>query len=141
MRRLALEHFAAADRADEFSVAHRHFTAHCDQVRPAFDFPAFERAVIDIHLLRLRRDLSAIFRIVDDEVSVRADLDRAFARKQSEGLRRVCARDVDEGMQVELPGLYTMRVEQVHSIFDRRNSVWDLCEIIAAPWFLGFEIE
>src|SRR6059036_3656479 len=106
MGRLALQHFAAADRPNEFPIAHGYFAAHRNQVRAPLDFPAFERAVIDVHLLGRRRDLSAILRIVNDQVRIRTDLDRAFAREEPESLRRIRTRDVDERMEVELPSLY-----------------------------------
>ena len=141
MSRLALEHLSAADRSYKVPVTDRDFAAHRHQVGPSFDFPAFKGAVIDIHQLRLRGNLSSILRIVDDQISVRADLDRAFAREQAKGLRRVRARDVDEGVQIEFPTLHSVGVEQVYPVFEGRNSVWDLGEIVAAHWFLAFEIE
>src|SRR4051794_5284176 len=102
MNGLALQHSAATDRADERAIAHCDFAAHSDSLRPSFKFPALECAVIDVHRLRLCRDGTAIFRVVDDEISIRTDLDRAFARKQSEDLCRICARDVNKGMEVKL---------------------------------------
>ena len=62
MRRLSLQELAVAQLADEFAVANLHFAANGDRGRPAFELPAFERAVIDVHLLRLRGNLAAILR-------------------------------------------------------------------------------
>ena len=83
--------------ADKFSVAHRDFTAHGDDASAGLRIsPTFERAVIDVHQLRLRGNLSAILRIVDDQVRIGAELNRTLAREQSESLRRLRARDIDE---------------------------------------------
>src|ERR1017187_6199728 len=57
MARLALEKFPVAVFADEFPIAHGNLSAHGDDARPAFDFPAFKRAVIQIHVLRLHGNL------------------------------------------------------------------------------------
>src|SRR5436305_96941 len=131
MNGLALQHSAASDRADERAIAHCDFAAHSDSLRPSFKFPALERAVIDVHRLRLCRDGTAIFRVVDDEISIRADLDCAFARKQSKHLRRVRAGYVNKGMQIELAGLDSMREEEFDALFQRRNAVRNFREIIA----------
>ena len=95
MRRLALEEFSAAEFADKFPSRAAIFAANGHDVRPAFDLHSFEGIVIEIHLVRLRRDLSAIIRIVNHEVGVAADLNRAFAREQTEkfgGLRARASR-------------------------------------------------
>ena len=70
MTRLALEEFSVAVFANEFSIAHGDLPAHGDVARTAFEFPAFKRAVIEIHVLRLHGDFAAIIRIEHDEVGV-----------------------------------------------------------------------
>ena len=52
----------------EFAVAHGDFPAHGDMTRAAFEFPALESAVIQIHVLRLHGDLAAIVRDIDFDV-------------------------------------------------------------------------
>src|SRR5205085_7861245 len=108
VRRVALEHPAAADRGEKLPITYRDFAANRDQARAPLDLPAFEGAVIHVHHLRLRRNGPAIFGIVDDEIGIRADLDGAFAREQTERLRRVRARDIHERVQIELSGFDPM---------------------------------
>src|ERR1035441_1257722 len=62
MARLALEEFSVAVFADEFTIAHGDLPAHGDNARAAFDFPAFKRAVIEVHVLRLHGNFAAIIR-------------------------------------------------------------------------------
>src|SRR6185312_1223797 len=102
MTRLTLQKFSATEFANEFSVAHGDFATNGDRTRAAFEFPAFEGAVIDIHVLRLHRNFAAIFGIEHDEVGIGTGLDGAFAWKEVEGFRDLCARDVHKGVQVDL---------------------------------------
>ena len=96
MRRVALHQFTAADFADEFAVLRRDFASHGDDVRTAFNGPTFKRAVVEVHQLRLPRDLAAIVGVVHDEVGVAADGDGAFAREQAEQFRGLRAAAIDE---------------------------------------------
>ena len=73
---LAFQKLTAADRAHEFAVTDLNFASDRNHGRTAFDFPAFKCAVVDIHLLRFRGDQAGVFRIIDHQVSVAADLDR-----------------------------------------------------------------
>src|ERR1017187_2198556 len=79
-----LQEFAAAECASELAVARGDLAAHGHDARAALDRPAFERAVVDGHVLRLHGDFSAIVRIEDHEVGVGAGLDRALAREEIE---------------------------------------------------------
>ena len=80
MTRLALEEFPVAVFADKFAIAHGDLPAHGDVARTAFQFPAFKRAVVEIHVLCLHGDFAAIVWVEHHEVGVRTGLDRAFAR-------------------------------------------------------------
>ncbi len=73
--------------ANEFTVAHLHFPANGNGRRPPFDFPVFERTIVDIHQLGLVRNLPAVVGIVHYQVGVASQRDSAFARKQPEKLR------------------------------------------------------
>jgi hypothetical protein len=117
MRRVAFDEFAATDFADEFAVLRRDFASHGNHTRPAFDFPTFKRAVVEVHQLRLLRDLAAIVGIVDHEVRVAADGDLAFAREQAEKFRRLRAAAIDEGIEVEPALAHAVGVEQVDAFF------------------------
>src|ERR1017187_633494 len=141
MTRLALEEFPVAVFADEFSIAHSHLTAHRYHARAALDFPAFKRAVIEIHVLRFHGNFAAIVRVIDHEVGIRAGLDRAFAREKIKRLRNLRAGGVHERVQVNLPRLHAVGVEQVDAFFERRNPIGNLGEIIFAHRLLRLEIE
>ena len=92
------------------------------RLRPAFDVPAFERAVVDRHLLRLRRNLAAIGGVVHHEVGVAADGDRALARVQAEQPGRLRAGGVDERVQVD-PARGTRRACRAGSRGPRRDGM------------------
>ncbi len=53
MTRLALKEFPVAKLADEFTITHGYLPAHGDDAGAAFDFPAFKRAVVHVHVLGL----------------------------------------------------------------------------------------
>ena len=118
MTRLALEEFPVAMLADEFAAAHGNLAAHGDDARAAFEFPAFKRAVIQVHALRLHGDFAAIVRVIHDEVGVGAGLDCAFAREEIERLRDLRAGDIHEGVQINLARLHAVGVEQVDAFFE-----------------------
>src|SRR5215475_14336183 len=101
MRWLALQELAVAKLADELTVADLDFAADGNFGRPAFEFPAFERAVVDVHLLSLGRDFAAIVGVVDDKIGVVAERDRAFAGEEAEEFCRLRAAGVDEGVDVD----------------------------------------
>src|SRR4051812_12311669 len=103
MTRLALEEFATAEFADEFAIASGDLAADSDHAWSAFDVPAFERAVVHVHVLGLHGNFAAIIGIKHDEVGIGAGLDRAFAGEQVKGLRDLRAGDVYKGVQVNLP--------------------------------------
>jgi iron complex outermembrane receptor protein len=56
--------------------------------------------------------------LYNDEIGIRTDLDRAFAREQAEDFRGVRARNIHECVKIELPGLYTVGEEQIHPLFE-----------------------
>ena len=116
-------------------------SADGDDARPAFELPAFERAVVDVHLLRLLADLAAVFGIVDDQIGVAAQGDRALAREQAEELGGLRAAGVDERVQVDAAALDAVGVDEIHAIFDAGNAVGDLGEIVAAHFLLAVEVE
>ena len=86
MGRLPGEEIVVPELADGFAVAGLDAAADGDDAWPAFDLPAFERAIVDGHLLRLLRNLAAVIGVVDDEVGIGAERDRAFAREEAEDL-------------------------------------------------------
>src|ERR1043165_7751468 len=113
MARGPFEELPATERASEFPIASRDLAADGNDARPAF-----ESTVIDGHVLVLYRDLAAVARIENDEVGVGARLDRAFLREEIEELRHLRARDIDEGVKVELPLFYAITVQQVDPLLE-----------------------
>src|SRR5204863_4307859 len=63
--------------AGELPIANDHRTALEDDVRAALDLAALVDRVVDVHVMRLRADRVLRVRVVDHEVGVRADRDRA----------------------------------------------------------------
>src|SRR3954471_8109839 len=118
MIRRAFEELAAADGADEFAVADGDLAADGDDSGAAFDGPAFEAAVVDVHHLRGGGDFSAVGGVVDDEVRIGARLDGAFFREETEELRGLRAGNVDEGVEIEATGFNAVGVEEVYAILE-----------------------
>src|SRR5262249_12387442 len=98
VRGFALEHLPVLVVADEFAVAHLNLAADRDSGGFAFDWPAFKSAVVDIHLLRFRRDVAAVGGIVNHQVGVAAELDCSLAREEAEDFRGLRAGGIDEAM-------------------------------------------
>src|SRR5438132_9320828 len=109
MRWLAFQELAAAEFADEFAVTRRNFAADGDNVRPSLNLESFERIVVQVHLVRLGGNFSAIIRIVNDKVGVAADFDRAFARKQTKKFRGLRAGAVNKPLDVDPVSLHAVR--------------------------------
>src|SRR5258705_12703784 len=140
MRWLALQELSVAQLADELSVAHLHFAADSNRSRSAFKVPTFEGAVVDVHLLRLGRDLASVIGIIDHEIGIASQCDGALAREEAEQLCGLRATGVDESVQIDSPALDPVRVHQIHAIFDAGDPVWNFGEIAAAHFLLAFEI-
>jgi len=60
VRRSAAEKLPVPERSDEFTVARLDFATYRHHTRSAHDFPTLESAVVDVHLLGLGRDGTAI---------------------------------------------------------------------------------
>src|SRR5580765_1553960 len=101
MTRLTVQESSVTELAHEFAVARCNFPAHGDDAGATFDFPAFKRAVVHVHVLRLGGDSASIVWIEDDEVRIGARLDCAFARKEVERFGYLGAGGVDEGVQIK----------------------------------------
>src|ERR1039457_3860480 len=115
----ALEELAAAGLTDELPVTDCNLAAEGDHARAAFDRQALEGIVIHVHGLGLDRERAAIGWVKDDQVSVAAGLNSAFAREKAEQLRRLRAGDLDEAVQVEPAAVDTIGVEALHAVFQR----------------------
>src|SRR4051812_5507134 len=123
MTRRALQKLPASDLAAELTVTGRDLAAHGHDARAALERPAFERTIVDVHVLRLRGNLSAIIRVEYHEVGIGPRLNRTFARKKIEQLRDLRARDLHERVQIDFPSLHAVRVEEIHALLQRGNAV------------------
>ena len=80
-------------------------------------------------------------RVVDDEVRVRADGDRALARVHPEQLRRRRRDDLDPALRRDPAADDAAVVEQVDPILDAGQAVGDLAEVAPAELLLAVEVE
>src|SRR4029077_10706001 len=76
-----------------------------------------------------------------DQICVTSELDRTFAREEVENLRRVGAGDLDERVQVESAGFDAVSIEKIDPILQRRNTVRNFGEVIAAHHLLTCKIK
>src|SRR5687767_6259517 len=120
---LAFQELAAPELARELAIADGDFAADRDNAGAALELPSFECAVVDIHVLRLRRNRSTIIWIENHEIGVRTRLDRAFPRKQIEQLGDLRARHIDKRVEVDFTRLHAVGVEQIDAFFERGDAV------------------
>ena len=127
--------------ADKLPVPDHDLSPESNNVWASFDFESFKRIVIQVHLVSPGGNLSAIIGIVNDEVRIASPLDGSLLRKEAKKFRRVRASRSDELVQVEARTFDSMSEEQIDSIFERRDAVWDLGKVIAAHDLLSREIK
>jgi hypothetical protein len=137
----ARKEFSAVNVADKPPVPDRDLSSDSNNVGASFDLESFKRIVIQVHLVSPGGNLSAIMGIVNDEVRIAAPLDGSLSREEAKEFRRVRASRSDELVQVEAPAFDSMSEEQIDSIFERRDAVWDLGKVIAAHDLLGGKVE
>ena len=80
-------------------------------------------------------------RVVDDEVGVRADRDRALPRVHPEQLRRRRRDDLDPALLRDPAADDAAVVEQVDPVLDAGQAVRDLPEVAPAELLLAVEVE
>lgn len=114
---LSRQKLAAAGRADELAVARLDFAADGNHRRPPFDLPAFEAAIVDVHLLGGRRDFARIVWVKNDEVCIAADGDCAFFGIEPKKLGGLSTSAINKRVQIDFSGCDSMRVQQVDTIF------------------------
>src|SRR6476660_1518961 len=94
----ALHELAGALPPGELAVPDDDRAARQDDVGPALDRAALVARVVDVHVVGLRADHAGRVRVVDDEIGVRADRDRALLRIHPEELRRRRRDDLDPAL-------------------------------------------
>ena len=116
--------------------------ARQDDVTGALDGPALVARVVDVHVVGRRRDRPLAGRVVDDEVGVRADRDRALAAGTS---RTSCAGAVEmistQRSRRDPAADDAAVVEQVDPVLDAGQAVGDLAEVAPAELLLAVEVE
>src|SRR5258706_733880 len=137
----ALEEFAVAGFAEVVVIFDDYFSAREDGLGLAFDFPAFEQAVVAVHVVGLGADRALSVGVEDDDVGVGADGDRAFPREHAEHLGACGGTEIDPFVQTEAALDDGAVVHHGQAVFDPGPPVWDLGEIAAAEFFLAFEVE
>src|SRR5258708_5182685 len=98
---------------------------------------SLEHVVIDAADLRFRRNGLGGVRIPDDEVGVRPDRHRAFARVDVEDASDVRGRYGDKLLPCEPPGVDAGRPQHRQAVFETSRAVRDFDEIGAAKPLLG----
>ena len=78
---LAAEELAGAGAAGELIFVDDGAAAGQDRFGYALNLDTFEHRIIDAHVMGLGADDLRCVRIEDDEISIRSDGDRAFARE------------------------------------------------------------
>src|SRR5262245_20546868 len=141
MCRLSNEHSAEILHSDKMAALNLHAAAHCHDVGSSLDWPALNRAVIDVRLLRADADDAAMVGIEDDEVGVGAGLNGAFAREEAKQLGDSGGGKFYKAMQVDAPGGDAVCIEQLNPVFDARNAIGNLRKVAAAHFFLLVEVE
>src|SRR4051794_27306669 len=139
--RAALEEPPVAPAALELAVLHDHRPATQHDVRPALDLPALVAAVVHVHVVAAGADRALAVRVVDHEVRVRADRNRALLRVHAEQPRGLGRDDLDPALLADLPAHDAAVVQQVDAVLDARQPVGDLPEVAAPQLLLAMEVE
>src|SRR5258705_2673460 len=95
----ALQELSATNLANKLTTASLYLPPHRDHAWPPASLPSLVRVVIDVRVTAFLRKGAAIARIVDDDVGVAAELDRAFAGIELEQLGRLGRACVHHGLQ------------------------------------------
>src|SRR4051812_6126516 len=139
--RRTFEELPPAELTDEFSVSGGNLSADGHDARAAFNLPALERAVIDVHMLRLRGDPAPVIRIEHHEVGIGSELNGPLFWEKTEEFRDLRTRDIDHCVEIDFSGFHTVGVQQIDALFQRRNAIGDFGEIVPAHRFLLLEIK
>src|SRR5258705_10616950 len=85
--RLSLQEHTATYRTNELPIPRLDLAAHRYDSRAAFLLPSLIGVVVHIRMAAFLRERAAVAGIVDDQIGVAAELNRAFPRVQAEQLR------------------------------------------------------
>src|SRR6266511_3180071 len=122
---LSLQEHTATNRSHEFVIPGLYLTSHRDDRGPPPSLPSLVRVVIDVRVTAFLRKRAAIARIVDDEIGVAAELDRALAGVEPEQLSRLRRACVHHRLEPQSPRGDAAGVDQVDTFLNRGDPVGD----------------
>src|SRR6266576_3702112 len=112
--RLSLQEHTASNRSDKLPIPCLHLPTHRDDGGAAFLLPAFVRVVVDLRVTASLRECPAIARIVDDQIGVAAELDRAFPGVEPEDFRGLGRAGIDHRLESQSARGDAKCMDQVH---------------------------
>src|SRR5258706_791158 len=136
-----LDELAVTPAPGERAVADDDRAPAQDDVRPAADLTTLVARIVDVHVVGLRADRAGRVRVVDDEIGIRSDRDRALPREHPEQLGGCGGDDLDPALLRDPAVGDAAVVEQVDAVLDPRQPVRNLPEIALAEVLLAFEVE
>src|SRR3990172_5874605 len=139
--RRPLDETTVAARPDPLAVADDDRAAAHHDVRRALDLAALVARVVDVHVVGGCADRAPAVRVVDDDVGIGADRDRALPRVHPEELGRRRRGDLDPSFPADPAGYNAAVVEEVHPILDPGQAVGDLAEVAHTEVLLAVEVE
>src|ERR671937_801993 len=96
----------------EAALFDEHLAALHDHLRQAADPAAFVAGIVDVHMMRLRREHALYAWIEDDDVGVRPGCDGPLARIEPEHPGRCGGDQLDEAVETYAALLHTAIVDQ-----------------------------
>src|SRR4051812_10966543 len=139
--RRPLDEPAIALSPRELTVADDDRAARQDDVAAALDGSALVAGVVDVHVMGGRGDRVSPVRVVDDDVGVGPDRDRALLREHPEHLRGRGRDDLDPAFARDAATDDAPVVEKVDAVLDPGQAVRDLPEVVPSELLLPVEVE
>src|SRR5690242_2266451 len=127
---LSLQEHTASNLPNKFTIASLYLPPHRHHAWPPTSLPALVRVVIDVGEAALFGERAAIARIIDHEVGVAAELDRAFPRVEPEDFRGLGRAGIHHGLESQPVRGDAKGMDQVHPFLHRRDAVGDLRECL-----------
>src|SRR6266446_4198636 len=138
---LAAKELAGAGAADEFAGFDDGTTAGEDGFGGALDFDALEHGIVHAHVVSFRADDFFVIGIEDDQVSVGADGDGAFARVEAEKFSGRGGDKLDKAIRRKMFAVDSAGIDKAETVLDAGAAVGNLGEVVLAKLFLFLEAE
>src|SRR6266496_90746 len=114
----APQKLSSTNRANKLTVPNLHLASHRYRAWPPPSFPSLVRVVIRVREAAFLRELAVIAGIIDDQVGVAAQLNRALLRIEPEQLRGLRRAGVHHGLQGQPAGGDAAGVDQIHPLLN-----------------------